>query len=230
MAVKRERTLSQLEYAGHDGPGEARRVDSRAMKDAFHRSRIGAFFLALCWSVLAQDLPVASQDPFAAAKAQASAGNLVDAIGLLRGVVRDLPRNHPASKDARILLCEFRAGESEAASAPTLDLLQDAPGGGIQLPERLLAPDPRIEQGGCFFTKGVVLVEVIVDQDGCVVATRLLTPSALPQVNEAALATLKNWVYLPVFSQGKAVASRFLETGRVSPGPMLSFSPQKRDD
>lgn len=208
----------------------ARLVDSQAMKDAFHRSKIGAFFSALCWSVLAQDLPVPPQDPFAAAKAQASAGNLVDAIGLLRGVVRDLPRNHPASKDARILLCQLRAGVSEAAPAPTLDLLQGAPGDGIQLPERLLAPDPRIEQGGCFFTKGVVMVEVTVDQDGCVVATRLLTSSAILQVNEAALATLKNWVYLPAFSQGKAVVSRFLETGRVSPGPMLSFSPQNGDD
>lgn len=81
-------------------------------------------------------------------------------------------------------------------------------GGEVVAPKRLSGPEPLYpddvrKQGA----QGIVILEVIVDESGNVVAPHILKP--LPGLNESALTAVRAWKFSPATRDGKPVSALF---------------------
>jgi TonB family protein len=115
-----------------------------------------------------------------------------------------------AARAARIILCQARSHISE-------DLPQDDSvamsttgplkvGEGVSRPEKIAGPPPQYTQEAREArTEGTVVVESVIDREGCVRQTKVIQgqPNGL---SESALETLRLWVFSPAMFQGKPVS------------------------
>jgi TonB family protein len=85
-------------------------------------------------------------------------------------------------------------------------------GGGIQPPELVGKVEPRYtETGRRARLTGIVIVEVIVDQEGCVRRPRVV--KGLPMgLDKTALDAVRNWTFEPAVFQGKPVPVYYVLT------------------
>lgn len=81
-------------------------------------------------------------------------------------------------------------------------------GGEVVAPQRLSGPEPLypddVKKQG---VQGIVILEVIVDENGDVVAPHILKP--LPGLNESALTAVRAWKFRPATRDGKPVMALF---------------------
>ncbi len=148
-----------------------------------------------------------------------------------------------ALKEARVLLCGARARQpeeapSEEAPAPAEEqaaapgrsedkgspppILAAAPmrvEGDVRRPEILHQVNPEYtEQARRARTTGTVIVEAILDEEGCVRAIRPL--QELPDgLTEAAMAAVRQWVFLPATLEGRPVKVYYVLTVNFQVGP-----------
>lgn len=160
---------------------------------------------------------------FSIAKTLELQGRKTEALAQVREVVAAGPTGD-LLKESRVLLCSLRGPGAEesselepaspAASEPapgepgTTPLLVAEPlwvAGEISPPEKLVAPLPRYpESERRSGLQGVVIVEAIIDQEGCVTDTRLLT-GVSPGLDREALRVIKRWVFEPAKLKGVLV-------------------------
>ncbi len=123
------------------------------------------------------------------------------AIGGLRGILEDFDgTSTPLMTSSRILLCHFRPWELDEPEVGPSVPVPSGPvhvGGDVRKPEKLYAPKgsytPEARRAGI---EGVVIAQVIVNREGCVEPVKVL--KGLPMgLSEAAIKTLKSWVFTP---------------------------------
>lgn len=134
-----------------------------------------------------------------------------------------------ALKEARVLLCGARAHqpeeapppEQEQAAAPNrsedapLEILAAAPmrvEGDVRRPEILRQVKPEyVEKARRARTTGTVVVEAIIDDEGCVRNVRPL--KELPDgLTEAAMTAIRQWVFSPATLEGRPVKVYYVLT------------------
>jgi TonB family protein len=134
-------------------------------------------------------------------------------------------------KEARVLLCGARAHQPEEAPSPAEEqaaapsqgkgeeslppILAAAPmlvEGDVHRPEIIRQVKPEYtEQARRAGTRGTVIVEAIIDKDGCVRNIRSL--QGLPDgLTEAAMAAVRQWVFFPAMLEGKPVKVYYVLT------------------
>ncbi|HEX3556558.1 MAG TPA: energy transducer TonB [Thermoanaerobaculia bacterium] len=128
---------------------------------------------------------------------------------VLRGAIaatrRFLNEDHPPAdwNAARQVLCLSRAYFAE--DPPGLEETALRVGATTQRPELIGKPvrryPPEARKAG---VQGTVIVEVIIDPEGCVRHRRVL--KGVPILNDAALAAVQSWTFQPVTRDGKVVA------------------------
>jgi TonB family protein len=108
----------------------------------------------------------------------------------------------PDSKAARLLLCRSRAYFSEELP-DTVEPLRSLGSGYPQVLGKVTAH--RTEAARKVGLQGTVILEVVVDSEGCVRNPRVL--KGLPfGLNEAATAAIRSWAFEPARFQGRPVA------------------------
>ena len=118
---------------------------------------------------------------------------------------RFLNENHPPAERnaARQVLCLSRAYFAE--DQPGLEENALRVGGTTQRPELIGEPvrryPPEARKAGI---QGTVIVEVIVDPEGCVRHPRVL--KGVPSLDGAGLAAVRSWTFQPATRDGKVVA------------------------
>jgi TonB family protein len=118
---------------------------------------------------------------------------------------RFLNENHPLAERnaARQVLCLSRAYFPE--DPPGLEENALKVGAGTHRPELIGEPvrryPPEARKAGI---QGTVVVEVIVDQEGCVRHPRVL--KGVPSLDGAAVAAVQSWTFQPATRDGKIVA------------------------
>jgi len=133
---------------------------------------------------------------------------------VLRGAIertrRFLNGTHPVQdRDAaRQVLCLSRAFFPE--DLPGLEQNALRVGGGVQRPEFIGKPVHRFPAtAGKARLQGVVIVEVIIDQEGCARHPRILKGLPLG-ADDAALAAVQGWTFQPATLDGKIVAVHYV--------------------
>jgi TonB family protein len=108
----------------------------------------------------------------------------------------------PDSKAARLLLCRSRAYFSEELP-DTVEPLRSLGSGHPQMLGKVTAR--RTEPARRAGLQGTIIVEIVVDSEGCVRSPRIL--KGLPfGLNEAAVAAVRLWAFEPAKFQGRPVA------------------------
>jgi TonB family protein len=134
----------------------------------------------------------------------------------------------PWELKGRSMICRVRHAANlppQAAAADTVsDPSSDLPlrvGGAVTKPERLYGPPPiYTEMARKARLQGVVILEGIIDRDGCVLGLHVLKP--LPMgLDRAALDAVGAWVFAPATLDGKPVKVYYTLTINfmVPPGP-----------
>ncbi|MBW8876226.1 MAG: energy transducer TonB [Acidobacteria bacterium] len=128
---------------------------------------------------------------------------------MLRGAIdstrRFLNEDHPPAERnaARQVLCLSRAYFPE--DLPGLEENALKVGAGTQRPELIGEPvrryPPEARKAGM---QGTVIVEAIIDQEGCARRSRVL--KGVPSLDGAALAAVQSWTFQPATRDGKIVA------------------------
>jgi TonB family protein len=134
-----------------------------------------------------------------------------EAVAVAREILADDPVG-PTAREARILVCHLRSGPPAGAVVETLrperfgDEAGAEPGTGIvHRPVALLVVNPEYtERARRAKVKGKVVVETIVDEEGCVVQAKILKRLALG-LDQAALDAARRWVFRPAIFEGKPV-------------------------
>jgi TonB family protein len=109
-------------------------------------------------------------------------------------------------KEARMLLCRVRTllpdePSPEPGAVPDLKRV----GGDVQRPEILFRTDPQYTQAAREAqVRGTVIVEAIIDEDGCVRNVRPLQGLS-HGMTEAATGSVRQWVFSPATMEGKPV-------------------------
>lgn len=129
----------------------------------------------------------------------------------------------PAAKNARIVLCQAKI--DGAPPSPPEELFADEevescgmmpppPGSGepmkvgdeVQRPEKIFgAPPYYTDEARKENAEGVVLLDSIIDDDGCVQKLRVCKRANHPDLNRAALETVRRWVFRPATLAGQPV-------------------------
>lgn len=108
----------------------------------------------------------------------------------------------PDSQAARLLLCRSRAYFSEELPE-TAEPLRSLGSGYPQILGKVTAR--RTESARRVGLQGTVILEVVVDSEGCVRSPRIL--KGLPfGLNEAAMAAVRSWAFEPARFRGRPVA------------------------
>ena len=134
-----------------------------------------------------------------------------------------------ALKEARVLLCGARARQPEEAPSPAeeqaaapsrsegdpLEILAAAPRqveGDVRRPEIIRQVKPEyLEKARRARTRGTVVVEAIIDEEGCVSNIRSL--KGLPDgLTEAAMTAVRQWVFSPATLEGRPVKVYYVLT------------------
>ena len=109
------------------------------------------------------------------------------------------PADSPQMRDTqRIALCMAKAKKPlEPSDVEPVRL------GRTDQPKVIHSPWPQVRRG----QEGRVMIETIIDEDGCVREAKVLQ-SAQKKLDAAALEAVKQWVYLPIKVDGKPVRVR----------------------
>jgi TonB family protein len=114
--------------------------------------------------------------------------------------------------EARIIACQSRGHLPERAASELADTETLHAGGDVTEPEAFFRPRPAYpEKARVAKIRGIVITEVVVDQEGCVADVRALR--GLPEgLTESTLRTIRTWVYRPAMRAGKPVRVAFTLT------------------
>lgn len=141
-------------------------------------------------------------------------GDWAEAAQEARGFLKEArPPNGMVVKDAHVLLCRARTHLPDAPSPePGADPAAQRVGGEVQPPELISQVKPvyteKARQSG---TTGTVIVEAIIDQEGCVRNVRAL--QELPHgLTESAMASIREWVFSPARLDGRPVKVYYVLT------------------
>lgn len=152
---------------------------------------------------------------FSLAKTLGLQGQKPEALALVREVLAAGPTGD-LLKESRVLNCSLREAGGEETSEPLVSplntseaaptepaatpLLAPAPRrveGQISPPEKLFAPLPRYtDSDRRSRAQGVVIVEAIIDEHGCVTGTRVLA-GVTPGLDREAVRAIRRWVFEP---------------------------------
>jgi TonB family protein len=137
-----------------------------------------------------------------------------EAAEAARDYLKESGPNGMARKEASIVLCEARSHlpaeppppEKGAAAEP------QKTEGEVTRPEILFQVPPAYTEEARFArVTGTVIVESIIDQEGCVTNTRVL--KGLPYgLSEAAVAAMRHWVFKPATLEGRPVKVYYVLT------------------
>ncbi len=140
-----------------------------------------------------------------------------------RGYLEKAGPDGTALKEARVLLCRARLHlPDEAPPAGSGEVPEPKRvGGEVQRPEILLQAKKPVytPEARRALTNGTVIVEVIIDEDGCVRKVREL--QGLPHgLTESAIEAVQSWVFLPATLDGRPVKVYYVLTVKfqVQPG------------
>ena len=120
----------------------------------------------------------------------------------------------PAAKNARIVLCQAKIDgtpppapeELFADETESCGMMPPPPGSeepkkveeGVQRPEKIFGEPPYYsEQARKDRAEGKVLLDSIIDEDGCIQKLRVCKRANHPDLNRAALETVRRWVFRP---------------------------------
>ncbi|MFL6200847.1 MAG: TonB family protein [Thermoanaerobaculia bacterium] len=134
----------------------------------------------------------------------------------------------PAARNARIVLCQARAdgaptAPEEARYVETCrwdgrQTFDDK----VSRPEKIFGADPQYDQQNLFEgVGGAVIVETIVDEEGCVQEARVCK-SLRPELDRDAWEKVRRWVFQPATLEGKPVKVHYTLTIKFKgrrPGP-----------
>ena len=129
----------------------------------------------------------------------------------------------PAAKNARIVLCQAKI--DGAPAPPPEELFADEEvescgmmppppgseepkkvGDEVQRPEKIFgAPPYYSDQARKENAEGVVLLDSVIDDDGCIQKLRVCKRANHPDLNRAALETVRRWVFRPATLAGQPV-------------------------
>lgn len=102
----------------------------------------------------------------------------------------------PLSKQERIELCKKKRGVPlEPAETKPLHVEE----GKVTRPTLLHSVKPQFTE-----SVGRVVVEAVIDEDGCVRQARVIQ-SAIPSMDKAAIRSIEQWVFLPATQDGHPV-------------------------
>ncbi len=127
-----------------------------------------------------------------------------DAVPAAREALEKTATHPDMSKAARIILCQARSHLPESVEmGGATDILRVKDE--ISRPERIFDLEPAYtDEARLAKVRGVVILEAIVDAEGCVAKARVL--QRLPDgLSESALKALRLWVFSPARSQEKPV-------------------------
>jgi TonB family protein len=128
----------------------------------------------------------------------------VEAVATSREVLGESPApSEPVRRQARLALCLARDAGNLPAPATAPDTFRL--GSDVEKPRKLYAPAPRYtlaaRKAGL---KGVVILESIIDNEGCVNSLHVLK-GLREDMDKSALETVKGWVFDPAMRGGKPV-------------------------
>jgi TonB family protein len=128
-----------------------------------------------------------------------------EAVEAARTYLKDAGPNGAVLDQARIVLCQARSHQPDDPPTPKPGPEAKKVEGEVKRPEVLFQTKPEYTiEARAANTQGVVIVEAIIDQEGCVRSTRAL--EGLPNgLTESALRALRIWVFRPATLAGKPV-------------------------
>ncbi len=129
-------------------------------------------------------------------------GSFQDAFDLLQEAMPKVPAGGPALKEARLNYCKLVAAKPDLAPLPA-EVLEVTPE--IEKPTKIYVPDPYYpeaakanrEQGTCIF-------QAVIDRMGCVRNLQLIE-GATPELDAAAGAAVRTWIFEPARKNGEPV-------------------------
>jgi protein TonB len=137
-----------------------------------------------------------------------------EAVGAARLYLQEARPESTARKEARILLCYARDRMPDGAP-PSVEGDSSEPRrveGQVRRPEILSQVKPvYTEEARRASTTGTVVVEAVIDEEGCVRNVRALKeqPNGL---TESAMQTVRKWVFLPAMLEGRPVKVYYVLT------------------
>jgi TonB family protein len=143
-----------------------------------------------------------------------------EVVETTRGYLRDVGPEGTALNEARVLLCGARARLPEDVPPPGEE--QTEPRrleGAILRPEIVAQVKPVYPpEARRALTRGAVILETIIDKEGCVDGWRVLqeAPNGL---TEAAVAAVRHWVFSPATLDGRPVKIYYVLTINFQVGP-----------
>jgi TonB family protein len=193
--------------------------------------RFALCILAVCWTVpgwARQEQPAA--EPLERAYKLMSDGRWAEAAEAARGYLQETGPEGTASKEARILLCQARSHLPDEPLPPGSQVSDKDTdpfrvGGAVTRPEILYQIKPvYTEQARQARTTGTVIVEAIIDEEGCVRNVREL--KGLPDgLTEATVEVVRGWVFSPATLEGRPVKVYYVLTVnfyvQAQPPPLL---------
>jgi TonB family protein len=135
-----------------------------------------------------------------------------EAVEMARTYLKDAGSDGTALDQARIVLCQARSHQPDDPPSPKPGPDAKKVEGEVTRPEIIFQTKPEYTQEArAANTQGVVVVESIIDQEGCVRATRALR--SLPNgLTESALRAARIWVFRPAMLAGKPVKVYYVLT------------------
>lgn len=142
--------------------------------------------------------------------------------GLARQVLQADPGG-PAAKNARVVLCQSKIDGAPPPppeelfadeEAESCGMMPPPPGSdepmrvteAVRRPEKIFGRAPSYsDQARMDNAEGVVLLDSIIDDDGCIQKLRVCKRAKHPDLNRAALEAVRRWVFRPATLEGQPV-------------------------
>ncbi len=141
-----------------------------------------------------------------------------EAVESARAYIKDAGPNGTAVDQARIVLCQARSHQPDDPPSPKssskAEEAEDAKKieGKVTRPEIIFQTKPEYTQEARMDqTRGTVVVEAIIDEEGCIRATRALK-GLRNGLTEEALHAVRMWVFRPATLEGKPVKVYYVLT------------------
>ena len=130
---------------------------------------------------------------------------LILTAAVLPGFAQEPPQAPPEQMDdtQRIALCMAKAKKPLEPSG-----VEPARLGKMDQPKVIHSPWPQFGRG----REGRVMIEMIIDEDGCVREANVFQSAKKKKLDAAALEAVKQWVYRPIEVDGKPVRARHFVT------------------
>ena len=169
--------------------------------------------LILCLILLLGATSAAAESTADRARALFEKGSYAEAAALARQVFAKKPHGR-AADGLRVLLCEAkRAGEDVGESAePSPVTAPLEMGGKVRRPEKFHGPNPQVGGAG---EEGDVIVQTVIDQDGCVREDFKILQGVNELADQAVIRALRQWTFRPASLHGKPVATYYALTVHV---------------